>query len=107
MPPYDGIELYAKKVSIPAPIDAVFSRGSERVGRWLERNAWQREWGYNSNFKDRAVVEDYELAYRYEHPLYTGDVHAMLGGWHVSWPEGDFLQLIDEELLITTFHDCE
>src|SRR5262245_4287672 len=51
-----GVQLYAHPVSVLPPIDAVFLRGSDSVGEWLHANGWQRDWGYNSNFKDKQVV---------------------------------------------------
>lgn len=31
----------------------------------------------------------------------------MLGGWHMPWPEGDWVELIDRPLLVFTFEESE
>src|SRR5437899_7194243 len=51
-----GVQLYAHPVSVLPPIDVVFLRGSDSVGDWLQANGWQRDWGYNGNFKDKQVT---------------------------------------------------
>ncbi len=103
-----GIELYAAEKAVLPPIDAVFARGSDAVGEWLVANKWQRDWGYNSNFSDRGIVEAYEGQWFKEHPLYRDDdTYAVLGGWHSTWPDDDWHQMIDEQLLVLTIRDSE
>ena len=105
----DGIRLYAHPASSLPPIDAIFKLGSDEVGSWLSSNGWDRDSGYNDNFKDRKPVEEYEKAFQAQCPLYAdeGDVHAVLGGWHLPWPEGNWDQLLNESLVLTTFADSE
>ena len=31
----------------------------------------------------------------------------MLGGWHMAWPEGDWDELIDKQLIVWTFAESE
>ncbi len=39
-------------------------------------------------------------------PLYSAsDAYAVLGGWHFPWPDGDWHELIDEQLLIFTLRE--
>jgi hypothetical protein len=64
----DGILLYAKEIAVLPPIDAVFSYGSPAVEAWLNENRWHQDWPYNSNFRDRLVVEKYEDIERQEDP---------------------------------------
>lgn len=101
------VRLAATKAPILPPIDAVFVYGSERVGSWLAQNGWQRDFPYNPNFADSALVEQYERIHRSEHPFYSDNTYAMIGGWHTPFPEGDWSELLDEELLVTTFRDAE
>jgi hypothetical protein len=102
-----GVRLYPKEIEVLPPIDAVIARGSPAVDRWLEENEWQRDWLYNSNFRDRAIVEKYEAVWQREHPLYWKEAYATLGGWHMGWPDDDWHELLDEKLLVQTYMESE
>ena len=99
--------LFAEPARSLPPIDAVFRFGSEAVHTWLRELGWQPDWGYNSNFKDGAPVEDYERLYQSECPLYSGGAFAVLGGWHFPWPDGDWEELLSRPLLVWTLADSE
>ncbi len=92
--------------SLP-PTDALFLLGSRDLHEWLRDNDWKPEWGYNSNFRDSALVESYELAFQGQFPLYCGGAVATLGGWHMPWPDGDWEDLQRHRLIATTFEDAE
>ena len=78
-----GTELYAHAASVLPPIDAVFARGSDAVGEWIRSHGWERTDRYNDNFKDAALVREYERVWMREFPLYSeSDIYAVLGGWH-------------------------
>jgi hypothetical protein len=100
-------KLYAHEARSLPPADAVFRFGSPAVHKWLRANKWKPEWGYNDNFNDSDLVEEYEQLYQSECPLYTDKAHAVLGGWHFPWPEGDWEDLADRPLLVWTFEDSE
>lgn len=34
-------------------------------------------------------------------------IHAVLGGWHFPWPDGDWEELIDRRLIAWTLADSE
>ena len=103
-----GTELYAHPASVLPPIDAVFARGSEAVGEWIRSNGRERTERYNDNFKDAAVVREYERVWMREFPLYSeSDVYAVLGGWHWPCADDDWHDLIDEHLMVLTVHDSE
>ncbi len=40
-------------------------------------------------------------------PLYTGEAAAVLGGWHFPWPDGDWEELRERQLLILTIDESE
>ena len=103
----EGVRLYPKEIAVLPTIDAVIARGSPAVERWLAENKWQRDWRYNSNFGDRAMVEKYEAVERQENPLYWKDAYATLGGWHMGWPDDDWHDLLDAKLLVHTYMDSE
>lgn len=103
-----GTELYAHAASVLPPIDAVFARGSEAVGEWIRSHGWQREWRYNDNFKDAAIVREYERAWQREFPIYfESDIYAVLGGWHFPMADDDWHDLLDEQLMVFTIRDSE
>jgi hypothetical protein len=109
--PTVGTPLYAHPGRSMPPIDAVFRFGSAAVQDWLASNQWRPDWGYNNNFKDKKPVKANLTSYQNVCPLYGGlagePVHAVLGGWHFPWPDGDWAGLVDRPLLIWTFAESE
>ncbi len=89
-PPSDGSALYGLEWTALPPIEALFYLGSEKVQSWLAENGWEKEWGYNDNFKDAAIAQKYINEWIDEHPLYQEDDFAVSGGWPIWWPEDDF-----------------
>ncbi len=102
-----GLPLAGEERRSLPPADAVFRFGSEAVGAWLRELGWERDWPPNSNFKGIAVVDAYEELWQSELPLYTGDAHALIGGWHFPWPDDDWEELLEFNLLLWTFEDAE
>jgi len=107
-PKRPGTKLYAHSASVLPPIDAVFLRGSDAVGAWLKKHGWERDWGYNGNFKDKAIVGAYQDIFTNEYPLYfESDIFAVVGGWHMTFPDPDWDELIDDQFLLMTIRDSE
>jgi hypothetical protein len=107
-PKRGGTRLYAHAVSVLPPIDAVFARGSDAVGQWLRSHGWDRTVRYNDNFKDAAVVKEYERVWMRQFPVYSeSNVYAVLGGWHWPGADDDWHELIDEQLMVLTIRDSE
>ncbi|QIF03956.1 hypothetical protein [Roseimicrobium sp. ORNL1] len=104
-----GTLLYAHAASVLPPIEAVFAKGSEAVGDWLEWHNWDRTWRYNGNFKGAAIAEAYIQAWMREYPIYLSspDIYAVLGGWHFPMSDDDWLDLMDEQLMVFTLRDSE
>lgn len=102
-----SLELSAQVVTALPVIDAVFLLGSKHVRRWLASNKWQPEWLYNSNFPDRAPVEEYERAYWAESAFENPRVYAAVGGWHHPWPDENWDRRVDQQILLCTFRDSE
>lgn len=107
-PDRPGLPLYAHPASVLPPIDAVFLRGSDAVGEWLRAVGWQRDRLYDGNFKDKETVRDYQEVFASEYPVYfESDIYAMLGGWHLEFPDPDWQELVDEHLMVMTLRDSE
>ncbi len=100
--PDGGTPLCASSFSSLPPIDAIFLLGNDDIGRWLKENNWDRDEPYNKNFHDHDLVEAYEKWWASRHPLYQRKASAVSGGWHLSWPEGDWYDLINDELILWT-----
>jgi hypothetical protein len=103
----NGLKLYTNPGSSLPPLEAVLKLGSSEVAKWLGSNNWQRGWGYNDNFPDKAPVETYERAYQMQLPLFNESAHAVMGGWHMTWPEGDWDELVDKRLVAWTYAESE
>jgi hypothetical protein len=103
----EGRPLFAHPtISLP-PLEAVFLYGSAAVREWLTRLGWQPEWGWNGNFPDAEVADAYIEAQRVNLPIDGETVFAVLGGWHVPWPDGDWLELVDHPLVVLTLAESE
>ena len=75
---------------------------------WLRANGWQRDWLYNDNFKDKQVAGAYQKTFSGEYPVYIDSgIYAVLGGWHLPFPDPDWQELIDEHLMVMTIRDSE
>jgi hypothetical protein len=101
-----AVPLFAEQhISLP-PIDAVFLLGSDIIGQYLSENDWSRNDPFNDNFPDQAPQE-YISKWQNSCPMYLSGVSAVLGGWHMPWPDGDFEELISADLMICTYEDAE
>ena len=106
-PMEEGLALHAHvAVSLP-PAEALFMFGSPRVQEWLRSMEWPPEAGLNDNFPARETVSLYEREFQAQLPLYSGSAHAVLGGWHFPWPDGDWQELLDAQLVLWTFAGAE
>ncbi len=105
---YGGLLLFRRPALSLPPIDAVFLYGSAAVQEWLAGNAWRPGAAYNDKFPDRETARVYKNAWTNQCPLYQQrPPHAALGGWHMPWPEGDWPELSDKQLLAWTFKGAE
>lgn len=103
----EGLKLYAHHDSSFPPLEAVFKFGSSNLTQWLASNQWKPEWGCNDNFPDRTPVDMYEREYRNRLPLFSGDAHVVIGGWHMPWPDEDWDDLVGQQLIAWTFAESE
>ena len=100
------IPLYGQSFTCLPPVDAVFLLGSQKIGDFLAEHDWPRDEPYNRNFPN-SVPEQYEIQWQESYPLYQSGIDAVLGGWHMFWPDGDWHDLLSETLVAWTLRDCE
>lgn len=53
------------------------------------------------------VSSGYERIWQDNSPMYRSGISAAMGGWNMPWPENDFDDLMDSELLLWTFEEPE
>jgi len=100
--------LYAHPARSLPPLEGVFRFGGEAVRQWLHAQGWRPDHGgYYNHFRDPAPALEYQQRYESECPLFVGGAFAALGGWHLPWPEGDWVRLLGETLLVWTFEESE
>jgi hypothetical protein len=102
-----GRPLYAHPTTSLPPLEAVFRYGSAAVAEWLTRIGWDPDWGYDGNFPDAEAADVYTEAQRVNLPIDGETVFAVLGGWHVPWPDGDWLELVEHPLVVLTLAESE
>lgn len=97
----DGIPLYAVAASSFPPIQALCLHGGADVAEWLKGQGLERI--------DYDAVQNsaYTKHWRESCPLFRNDCAAVLGGWHVQWPDDDFYMPPEMRLLFWTLKDSE
>jgi hypothetical protein len=83
------------------PIDAVAQ--VPQVTAWLASQGIVHDPAHDAYFEDDA----YTQVYHQECPLYAPNAIAVMGGWHVAWPDGDWADLQHARLLVWTLWDAE
>jgi hypothetical protein len=106
VPQTSDTPLFAHTVLSLPPIDVVFMRGSPEVEAHLTRVGWRRDWPYNDNCRD-PVANAYNRHWQTTCPLYGKGTYAVCGGWPVPWPDDDFAEWIDSDLVLWTLEEAE
>jgi hypothetical protein len=87
------------------PFEALCLYGDESV------EAWVRSLGLERHQYDLAAGEpaaaDYIDHYLGRSPFHAGAADAILGGWHVRWPDDDFYIPLEMRLMLVTLRDAE
>lgn len=98
--------LFAYECESLPPVDGVFQHGSDAISEFLAANGWDRTDPYNDNFPS-DIPAQYERLWQDNCPLYLSDVVAVMGGWHFPWPDGDYHERADQDLVIWTLEGAE
>lgn len=99
--------LFARMHKSLPPVDAVFSLGTDEVRDYLLQHDWPRDEPFNLNFPDPIPGEYEKQDWQKNCPVYQGGIAMVSGGWHMPWPDGDWYELVDCELIAWTLLDAE
>ena len=111
--PGGGVPLTARSGTSFPSASALFVFGSDDLKSWLRANGWDPDWGYNENFSQAALIEEYEQWWQASTPFYAdeaGRPWLTTGGWVLTWPEDDEDELptiLREESRVLTLRDGE
>jgi hypothetical protein len=101
-----GLPLYGREVPSLPPIEALCLYGGPVVDEWLASEGLDRT-DYDVA-ATTAVGEAYQAVYRDRCPLFLADQPvAVLGGWHVCWPDDEFYLPREMRLALWTFREAE
>jgi hypothetical protein len=103
----EGLPLYGIEAESFPPIQAVCLYGSEHVEQWVESLGLSR--------RDYDAVEQTPLGEAYQNiwlarsPLGNNkeSIVAVMGGWHMLWPDDDFYMPPEINLIVWTFRNAE
>lgn len=85
----NGIKLCGCIKKILPPIDAVL------------------RFGTFEKYPSKDEIETYEEVFQKQYPLFNDEIYAMISGWHFPWPDGDWVNLVNDQLILCTFKDAE
>lgn len=105
--PNSGLPLYGIKQPSFPPLEALCLYGGNRVQEWLQ--------GIEASRYDYDHVSQTDLGKKYQaewmkrSPFYMNDadIVAVMGGWHMLWPEDDFYMPGEMNLIVWTFREAE
>lgn len=98
-------KLYAQPAMSLPPISAICQLGAPIIQDWLAANGWEQD--AFDRFPDPDLTKAYNRIYQGQNPLYTNTAFAILGGWHFPWPDGDWNDLLNQDLIVWTLQDAE
>ena len=103
-----GLALFESTyLSLPPP-DAIFLQGGPEIDAYLQACGWTAADGLNNNFPDPIALQYQKLFWSENCPLYSSTPpEATKGGWCVPWPDGDWEEFKDKELVLWTFRESE
>jgi len=99
-----GLPLYAIESRSFPPVEALCLHGSERIGTWLSSMGLARHEYWRV---PRDQISEYEEHYSKQSAFNHQKAHAIVGGWHVMWPEDDFYIPPELTFIALTLHDAE
>jgi hypothetical protein len=102
---FSGIPLFGTLMMSFPPLDALCLYGNSEIEEWLKSQGLSR---CDADALDKTELGDaYERKYQEQSPLYARNADAVLGGWHMRWPEDEAYDENKDSLLLWTFRDAE
>lgn len=99
-----GQPLYAIEARSFPPIEALCLHGSDRIRAWLASMGLARHEYWRV---PRDQIKEYEAYYSKQSAFSHQGAYAIVGGWHVMWPEDDFYIPPELNFVMLTLHDAE
>jgi hypothetical protein len=106
----DGVPLFGEEVDSLPSFDQLWVSDSALLDKVLRATGHTREDAESEYFRGSREIADYEREAHRLCPLYapkSEGLYAVLGGWHVLWPEDDSYDRDDSRLVLWTFHKSE
>lgn len=103
----EGQKLFGVESQSFPPIEAVCLYGSEKVEAWLSEQNLKRT---DYDALQGEIVKRYKEYWSERSPYSTimgEEFFAVMGGWHIHWPDDDFYMPKEMELVVWTFRDAE
>jgi hypothetical protein len=100
-----GEPLYATPARSFPPLAAVCLYGSSAVEAWMkERGLARHDYGaLGGDPLGRAYMREFVR----RSPFYSSDDDAIVGGWHMMWPDDNFFMPMEMRLVLTTKREAE
>jgi len=103
--PLSGTPLYGVEALSFPPLPAVCLYGEQDVVSWLLSIGMTRYDYHHAFFSE--LGRSYEQEWLKRSPWLSESYYAVMGGWHVLWPEDDFYMPPEMNLMLWTFQDSE
>ena len=103
----DATPLSGREALSLPPLEALCLYGGPPVEEWLASAGLER-----TDYEAAAaldVAREYQAHFHDHCPLYSvsGEVAAVLGGWHLMWPDDDFYIPAEMRLVVWTLWEAE
>jgi hypothetical protein len=108
--PAEGIPLHGEEVYSLPSFDELWSSGSVLLDEILRATGHARADVESKSFQTSQALADYEQEAHRLCPLYRSQsegLYAVLGGWHIMWPDDDSYDRDYGRLVLWTFYHAE
>lgn len=101
----NGIPLNGMVSTSFPPLEALCLYGGDEIEKWLQSLGKLRT-DFNE-LHNSEIGKAYNREFQRRCPLYTGQVDAVIGGWHMMWPESNSYDEHGLQMYLWTFRDAE
>ncbi len=101
----NGIPLNGFIAASFPPLEALCLYGGDEIEKWIQSlGKLQTDF---DELHDSEIGKAYNREFQRRCPLYTGQADAVIGGWHMMWPESNSYDEHGSQIYIWTFRDAE